>query len=152
MDKLIQEGIDLLTQLGPIISQTVPLEHVAAQPVPELLNGVEPGRIGGQPDGLQPRQLAQRGLDVGMVVDRPVILHDVDALHASIDLIELSVEGVDLLASHPIVVQVVDLARERVQGADDALLPIGRSRVVQLARAGGGAAGIQSCAVSGQRR
>ena len=50
MDELIQEGSDLLAQLGPIIGPAVPREHVTAQPVPELLDGVEPGRIRGYPE------------------------------------------------------------------------------------------------------
>jgi len=118
MDKLIQDGIDLLAQRGPISGPARSLEHVAAQPVPELLDRVEPGRIGGQPDGLQPRQLLQRGLDIGMVVERPVLLHDLDAPHPSIDLSELSVKGPDLLAPNQIVVPVLDLTRQRVQSAN----------------------------------
>ena len=81
MGALVQEGIDLLAQSWPISGPTVPVEHVAAQPVPERLDRGEPGGRGGQPDGLHPRHLLHRGQDSGLVVDRPGILHDVDAPH-----------------------------------------------------------------------
>jgi hypothetical protein len=100
MGELTQEGVDLLAQLRPISGQTVTLEHVATQPVPQLLNGVELGSIGRQPDRLQPRQLAQCRLDVGVLVNRPIILHNIDASRRRVDLIQVAVEGADLLAAH----------------------------------------------------
>ena len=73
MGELTQEGIDLLAQLRRIIGQTVTLEHVTTQPVPQLLNGVEPGSIGRQPDRLQPWRRAQRRLDVGVLVEESIV-------------------------------------------------------------------------------
>jgi hypothetical protein len=72
--ELIEETSDLLAQLRPVVDKAVAAEHVTTQPVPELLNRIEPGGVCRQPHRLQARQLAQRGRDVGMVVDRPVVL------------------------------------------------------------------------------
>jgi hypothetical protein len=53
MGKLIEEGVDLTTQLRPIVGEAVTLEHVATQPAPQLLDRSEPGRVGRRPDWLQ---------------------------------------------------------------------------------------------------
>jgi len=134
MGELIEEGVDLLAQLRPVVSEAMSVEHVAAQPVPQLLDRIEPGRRGRQPDGLQARELAQRRQHVGMVVDGPVVLHEVDAPGVWRDLIEAPVEGADLLAADQRVVEVLHLAGERIERADKALRAVGRPRFVHLAR------------------
>ena len=96
---LIREGVDLLAQLRPVVSKAMCVEYVAAQPPPELLEGIGPGRVGWQPDGLDPGQLAEHRQHVGMVVGRPVVLHDVDAPGIWIDLIEAAVDA--LTCSRP---------------------------------------------------
>ncbi len=152
MGELIEEGVDVLAQLRPVVGKAVALEHVAAQPVPQLLDRIEPGRIGRQPDGLQARQLAQRSQHVVVVMDRPVVLHDIDAPGGWIESIEASVEGADLLSPHQIVVEVIHLAAERIERADEALLAVGRPGLVQAGcRRRLVPASIQSQVRSGQR-
>jgi hypothetical protein len=96
MGELIEEGVDVLPQLRPVVGETVGFEHVAAQPAPPLLDRVEPGGVGRQPDGFAARQLAQRRHHVGVVMDRPIVLHDVEALCRGIELIAAVGEGADL--------------------------------------------------------
>src|SRR5260221_6017375 len=122
MRKLIEEGVDPLAQLRPVVGEAMAPEHVAAQPAPQLLDGSEPESVGRQPDRLQARQLAQGRQHVVVVMDRPVVLYHIEALGGWIHLVELAVEGADLRATDQLVVQGVHLARERTRGADEALL------------------------------
>src|SRR5260370_32570259 len=124
--ELIEEAVDLLTKLRPVVGEAMGLEHVAAQPMPQLLDGVEPGGGGRQPDGLEPRQLAQRRQHVVVVMDRPIILYNIDAPRRHVDLLEELVEGADLLAADPIVVEVVQSTSNCVEGTDEALLAVRR--------------------------
>src|SRR5260370_30811433 len=73
--ELIEEAVDLLTQLRPVVGEAMGLEHVAAQPMPQLLDGVEPGRVGRQPDGPAPRQLSHRRPHLVVGMARPIILY-----------------------------------------------------------------------------
>jgi hypothetical protein len=66
-------------------------------------------------------------------MDRPVVLHEVDAPRRRIDLLKAPVEGADLLPSHQIVVEVIHLAGERGERPGE--------RPDEALRAGGGAAG-----------
>ncbi len=83
-DKLIQEGVDALTQRAPVVGQAVPLQHVLTQPAPELLDGIEPGGVGRQPHRFQPWQARQHRLHVVMVVNGPVVLDQIDPLDPSV--------------------------------------------------------------------
>ena len=65
MRKLIQEIVHPLLDLGPVLHPAMPLEDILAQPAPELLNGIEPGGIGGQPYGVDPGGARQGGQPVG---------------------------------------------------------------------------------------
>src|SRR5258708_1744209 len=121
--ELIEEAVDLLTQLRPVVGEAMGLEHVAAQPMPQLLDGVEPGRVGRQPDGLEPRQLAQRRQHVVVVMDRPIILYNIDAPGGWIALLEVLVEGADLLAADQLVVEAVQSTGAGVVCTHTALEP-----------------------------
>ena len=72
-----------------------------------------------------------------MRVDRPVILHHVDAAGLGIGRHELVVEGADLLPPDDIGIAVGDLPRERVEGANDAPLLIIRAGVLGDGHLGG---------------
>jgi hypothetical protein len=99
--------------------------------------------------------VAQRGGDVVVRMDRPVVLDDGDAPRRRRNLRVAPVEGADLLAADQIVVQVVlvHLASERVAGADEALRAVGRPGRVHLADRPRypGTTTCQSGATSGQR-
>src|SRR6516164_4012995 len=90
--KLIQEGVDTLPQRVPVVGQPMQFEYVLPQPAPQLLDRVEPGGVGWQPDDLQSRQGSQGRLYIVMVMDRPVVLDDIDALSPRIDAIQLPIE------------------------------------------------------------
>ena len=118
--ELVQEGGDALAQGVPVSGESVLLEHVLLEPAPEFLNGIEPGSVGRQPDGLQSGQGVERGQHVGMGVDGPVVLDQIDVPSISVPLIELAVERADLLASDDVVVAQVHLAGQRVERPDHA--------------------------------
>jgi hypothetical protein len=61
-DKLIQKGVDPPTQPIPVAGQAMQRQHVLLQPAPQLLDRVEPGCLGRQPDGFDLRHIRQCGL------------------------------------------------------------------------------------------
>lgn len=109
--KLIQEGVDALAQGGPVVGEPMEFEHVLTQPPPQLLDRVQPGGVGRQPDHLQPWQVSQGRLYVVMVMDGPVVLDDIDTLGPRIHAIQLPIEGDDLLAADQVVVPIVHPGR-----------------------------------------
>ena len=76
--ELIQKGLYPLAQRLPVPRRAMQFQHVLPQPAPQLLNRIEPGRIGRQPDRLNLRPAVQRGLHILMAMNRPIVLHDID--------------------------------------------------------------------------
>ncbi len=107
MGELIEEGVDLLAQVRPVVCEALGLEHVAPHPAPQLFDWIEPGRVGRQPDRRKARQWAQRGGDVVVGMDRPVVLDDGDAPRRRVDLSTASVEGADLRAADQLLTSVL---------------------------------------------
>jgi hypothetical protein len=63
-------------------------------------------------------------------MDRPGVLHDVDAPGGRIDLIEASGEGADLVPPQQVVVEAIHLGGERIERPDKPLLAVGRPSLV----------------------
>src|SRR5262245_16217014 len=63
---LVEEGSDALAEGKPISGEAVLLEHVAREPAPTLLDGIEPRGVRRQPDRLAPWEPPPRREDVGM--------------------------------------------------------------------------------------
>src|SRR5262249_58543336 len=48
LSELVEEGEDLAAQVGEIARPGVQVQDVLLEPAPELLDGIEPGRVGRQ--------------------------------------------------------------------------------------------------------
>src|SRR3954470_18411926 len=111
-----QEVEDEVAEGWEVVGLSMEMEHVLFEPAPELLDGVEPGGIGGERDDLdgeieplgartrlgrpgarseegEGRALGFEGReDVGVVMDGPVVLDEVD-LASRIGLDERPIEA-----------------------------------------------------------
>jgi hypothetical protein len=124
MRKLRQEVSHPLFDLRLIFHPAMQLEHVLVQPAPQLLNRIEPGGIGGQPHRAELRPRAQSLQHVGMDVNIPAVLNDIDPVGGGIGLGNLPVELADLLAADDIAIQEIDLSGQGIERANGAPLLI----------------------------
>jgi hypothetical protein len=127
MRKLIQKGIHAFAQRRPITRQTMQLQDCFAQPPPQLLDRVEPRRIGRQPNRLNPWHLGQCCQHISMPVDRPVVLYHVDAPGVRIGGQQLAVELDDFCPSQNVGVQIVDLPAQGIERANQSPLFVVRT-------------------------
>src|SRR5215813_14108314 len=125
MSKLLQEIVHPLLDLRPGLDPAMHLEDILAQPAPQLLDGVEPGSIGRQPDRLNSWVARHSGQDVRVGMNVPVVLDYMDPLHRlGVSAIEAGVELDHLLSAHDVAIEVVHLSGQGVECTDGAPLLI----------------------------
>ena len=125
MGELIQEIPHALFDLRPVLHPAMHLENVLAQSAPQLLNRLEPGGIGRQPDRGDPRVLGHRRQHVRMRVNVPVILDHIDQLHLlGVGAIQEPIELAHLVSPDDVAIAIVDLSGQGIERTDGAPLSI----------------------------
>ena len=124
MRELIQEIVHALLDLGPVLHPAMHLEDVLAQPAPQFLNGIEPGRIGRQPHRYDPGVVFQGGQHVGMGDECSNYLGSRTAGPPGIGAVQVGVELDHLLSAHDVAIEVVHLSGQGIERADRAPLLI----------------------------
>jgi hypothetical protein len=118
MCELTQKIMHPLFNPRPVLHPTMPLEDVLAQPAPQFLDGIEPGRIGRQPDWGNAGVACQRGQHVGVRMDVPVVLAHLELVCHRIGVVQVGIELHHLLAPHDVAIEVVDLSGQGIERAD----------------------------------
>jgi hypothetical protein len=116
MGKLIQKIVDPGLDPRPVLHPALPLEDVLTQPAPQLLNGIEPGGIGGQLDRFDAGGALQGDQHVRMGVNVPVVLDHIEPVRRRIGVVQMGVEPYHLLAINDVAIQVVHLPRQGLEG------------------------------------
>src|SRR5262249_30856634 len=124
MRELLQKLSHPLFNQRPILDPAMHLEHILAHPAPELLNRIEPGGVGRQPDRFEAWIGPQGFQHLWMGVNVPVVLDHVEELDLGVDVVKLLVELDHLPTSHNVAVQIINLSGHRIQTADSTPLLI----------------------------
>ena len=118
MRKLIQELVHPLLDLGPVLHPAMHLEDILAHPAPQLLNRVEPRGIGGQPHRFEPRVARQSSQHIGVGVNVPVVLADVEGVRQRLGALKRGGELTSRLAADAVALHVVHLPRHGMEGSE----------------------------------
>jgi hypothetical protein len=105
---------------GPVLHPARHWEKGLAQPPPHLLKGIEPGGRGRQPDRLDSGLNLQGRQDVGVRMNVPIVVADVNQVSRRGRTLEVGIELNHVLTSHEVALKVVHLpgqGSERAAGA-----------------------------------
>src|SRR5262245_16064647 len=102
-----------MSKFYPIVGQPMQFENILTNPAPEFLNGIQPSGISWQSNELQPRVGTQSLQDVGMLMNRPVILDHIHGFKTAIALVQLPIELDQFRAANNVSVQIRDFPGQR---------------------------------------
>ncbi len=87
------------------------VQYILPQPAPQLLDRIEPRRIGRRPDRFDLRQQCQGCQHLRMLVDRPGILHDVDPLRRRVHLRQVLIQDNHFRPAYDVAIRIMHLIR-----------------------------------------
>src|SRR5205085_11069606 len=99
------------------------VQHVLRQPAPELLNGICPGRISRQANQFKPG-MRQSLKDIGMKMNRPVVLNDENALGVGISPLELGIKMEQFVPTAASCLQRNDPSGKGIEGGSNPALAV----------------------------